>query len=1061
MSSNAPLRRRIRAWSYVPSAAVLVVFGALAMGPVPTRSRLVAAGLVTASIVAISTRWAQMVERRARESTRDALYRTAAGDLTLGRKELARSGDPELASALHGLLVEMERILASFVRLAGAVSGVARELTSRSRDLSQAVVLQTARAEETAVAIESTDVAISSLRGSMEELAGAAENAGASLHEMSASITEVSQSTLGLRTFVDETTKALADMLTSLNEVAASVENLSGLAEETARATAAIREAALETDRQTKTAARLAERVSEAAGSGKLAVSGTVDGMNAIREAVGGASEAASILGERSQRIGEILRVIEEIAAETNLLALNASIIAAQAGESGRAFSVVAEDIRDLSDRTALSTEEVRGLVAAVRGGVDGVRGLLSDARRRADEGVDLALTADGTLGDILRLASESKKSSEGIAAAAAQQTLEVARVSEASARVSEEVGLIFRATRGQVETAHGVAVRADRVRESTEQVSRAMQEQASGSRALLASMERVTSTVDAIAEATATLADGSSAVVRSMEGIRRGTAQNAFAATSMNQTAQALEQESLLLKERASVFHFPVPAPGGRIRAALRYLDVEDFDPAFATTIPLTVLVKTWGENLVRFAEGTRVLPELADRWEIDPTGTLFTFHLRRGVMFHEGGVLTASEVRASFERYLSPALEAPLAGVFDVVVGAAEFRSGNANTIAGIETPDPSTVRFRLERPLPFFLHLLTLPDVTIVPPSLQNRAKAKLSPSGTGAFIPREIRFGKMAKFDRFDGYRDRAQVALDGVDLDLTEDSEAGVFQRFMDGRLDVIWDIPYPEAARLMGDPTWRPYIDSSVQLHTSYLGLRCDKVPLDDVRVRRALNHAIDRNQLNEKLFSGLTVLAASILPPHLLGHDPNLRPYRYDPEKARALLAEAGYPDGVTVSTWLSPKDSKDPRNPMAGIIADLESVGVKVDLEVLTGEEMTARKRRGDYPHLRLTRWFADFPDPDTFFNSLFYSQTEDVAEIGYQNDAVDRMVERGARATDGKEREEIYRELNRLIQTEAPAVFLFHNRGFVVHQPNVRGMRAYLLPPPVHWTDLSFAK
>src|SRR5213075_589921 len=101
----------------------------------------------------------------------------------------------------------MERILASFIRLAGAVSGVARELTSRGRDLSQAVVLQTNRAEETAAAIEKTDAALRSLRKSMEELAGTAENAGAALHEMSASITEVSLSAQGLRTFVDETTQ--------------------------------------------------------------------------------------------------------------------------------------------------------------------------------------------------------------------------------------------------------------------------------------------------------------------------------------------------------------------------------------------------------------------------------------------------------------------------------------------------------------------------------------------------------------------------------------------------------------------------------------------------------------------------------------------------------------------------------------------------------------------------------------------------------------------------------------------------------------------------------------
>jgi peptide/nickel transport system substrate-binding protein/oligopeptide transport system substrate-binding protein len=571
--------------------------------------------------------------------------------------------------------------------------------------------------------------------------------------------------------------------------------------------------------------------------------------------------------------------------------------------------------------------------------------------------------------------------------------------------------------------------------------------------------MGNVTTTVEDIAQATATLAEGSASVVRSMEGIRQATAQNAYAAQAMNQTALALEQEALMLNARSSAFRLPAPVPGGRLRAALRYLDEEDYDPAFSQTIPQTALVKTWGESLVRFAEGTRVVPELAERWDVDPTGTLYTFHLRRGVRFHEGGLVSSADVKASFERLLSPALAAPLAVLFDAIEGASEFRRGAAPHIPGIEAPDPATVRFRLEQPLPFFLQLLTLPDVTIVPPSLLDRNRARLFPSGTGPFVLREIAFGKMARFDRFDSYWDRAHVAIEGVDLDLTEDSEAGVFQRFLDGKLDVIWDIPYPEAARIAADSEWRAYLDSSVQLHTSFVTMRCDRPPLDDARVRRALNHAVDRGRLNERFFAGLTVLASSILPPHLLGHDPALRPYRLDREKSAALLAEAGCAKGVKLTAWMAPTDARDPLNPFQAILDDLRAVGFEVELDVITGEEITARMKRGIFPNLRLRRWFADFPDPDTFFSSLFYSKTEDVLDLGYENPLVDRLIEKGARATDGRERETIYRELNQLIQAEAPMVFLFHNRGFVLHNPALRGVRSYLLPPPVRWPDLSF--
>ncbi len=1058
--TNGGENRRLQVAPVAAPLAVLSCFAILALGPAPTPVRLVVTGALAASIVAAIQILNSSRQRRAREALRDSLYRTAAGDLTIKRRELHRTGDPELSRALHGLLVGMERILTSFVRLSEAVSGVARELSIRGRDLSRAATIQTRRAEETALAIERTDSAISSVKNAMETLSSATENASSSIHEMSASITEVSRSASGLRSFVDETSVSLNQMLKSLDDVSNAVGNLSRLAEETARATASIKEATEETDRQTRTAARLAERVTAATHAGKVSVSGTVQGINGIRETVTRAADAAATLAERSERIGEILRVIEEIAGETNLLALNASIIAAQAGESGRAFSTLADDIRDLSERTSLSTEEVRNLVIAVEEGVRDVRKLLLEAKGRTEDGVDLARTADGTLSDILTLSAESKKSSEGIASSSAQQALDIARVSDASTRVSEEIDRIFRATQGHVQTAGTVVSKAERVKELTEQLSRAMEEQAAGSTMLLQTMSNISVTTGRISLATTTLREGSASVVHSMEGIREATAQNEYAASAMNQTALALEQEALTLNARSSVFRFPSPAPGGRVRAALRYFLEEDFDPAFAGTVPQAALVKAWGESLVRFAEGTRVLPELAERWEVDSTGTLFTFHLRRGVRFHDGLLLSSMDVKNSVERYLSPALNAPLAGLFEAIEGAPEFMLGNTTSIPAIETPDPATIRFHLSRPLPFFLHLMTLPDVTILPPSLiADRKRARLSPLGTGPFIPKQLEFGKHAAFERFESYWDRSNVALNGIELDLSEDSEAGVFQRFMDGQLDLVWDIPYPEAARLSTDPKWRAYIDSSVQLHTSFVVLRCDRAPLTDARVRRALNHAVDRNELNQRLFSGLTVVATSILPPHILGHDPNLRHLRYDPEEARSLLAEAGHTGGISLTAWLTPKDHKDPLNPMKAIAAQLERCGVNVSFETLTGEEMAARKKRGEHPQLRLARWFADFPDPDSFFNSLFYSKTEDVAEFAFKDAAVDRLVEKGARTSDSREREAIYRELNRHIQHEAPAIFLFHNRGFVLHAPNLRGVRAFMMPPPVRWADLSF--
>ena len=261
----------------------------------------------------------------------------------------------------------------------------------------------------------------------------------------------------------------------------------------------------------------------------------------------------------------------------------------------------------------------------------------------------------------------------------------------------------------------------------------------------------------------------------------------------------------------------------------------------------------------------------------------------------------------------------------------------------------------------------------------------------------------------------------------------------------------------------MADPMTRPYIDSTAQLHTSFLSLRCDAPPLDDVRVRRALNHAIDRHRLNERCLLGThrpRVVDPAAAPP---GHDPNLRPFRHDPERARALIAEAGFSDLGHADHLAQPEGRAGPGNPMSHASADLAKARRQGRAEVLTGEEMTAEEAPGEFPHFRLTRWFADFPDPDNFFSSLFYSKTEDVLDFGFRKRRTgDRPDGKGARATDGKEREAICRELDRLVETDAPVVFLFHNRGFVRPPPGTCAASAlYPLPPPVRWTDLSFER
>ena len=228
---------------------------------------------------------------------------------------------------------------------------------------------------------------------------------------MSASIEEVSRISDTLADFVDETASAIEEMIVSINEVATNTESFSSFAIQTASSMVQMNVTTEEIGKSAKQSSELAKSVKEAASEGRQAVSGTVEGMQRIEAAMSEAKSALAELADRSDEIGEIVRVIDEIAGQTNLLALNAAIIAAQAGDRGKAFGVVADEIRDLSERTSLSTDEIGTLISNVQRSVERATEQMTTSAQRVSEGVGLTARAEQVLGKILDLTARSTNS--------------------------------------------------------------------------------------------------------------------------------------------------------------------------------------------------------------------------------------------------------------------------------------------------------------------------------------------------------------------------------------------------------------------------------------------------------------------------------------------------------------------------------------------------------------------------------------------------------------------------------------------------------------------------
>jgi methyl-accepting chemotaxis protein/ABC-type transport system substrate-binding protein/drug/metabolite transporter (DMT)-like permease len=996
---------------------------------------------------------------RGRESSVKLLDRITGGDLSLSAREIdAAAHSEQMSFALRALVANLERTIRRFGQLATDVAKVSDQMSGRSRILARSASDQLASTETTSSSVMQIDQSINSVRTSMEELSANAEETSTSVLQMSASIEEVSRIADTLSDFVEQTSSAILEMIASINEVATNTESFSSFATQTASSMVEMNATTDEIGKSARQSAELARYVKDAANEGREAVGGTVDGMRKIQQAVEEAKAALTDLAERSQEIGEIVRVIDEIAGQTNLLALNAAIIAAQAGERGKGFAVVADEIRDLSERTSVSTDEIRTLIENVQRGVARAAEQMNLSGDRVSDGVGLTNRASVVLEKILDLTDRSTNSISEIARATEEQ----ARGSRAATAAIEEVTKMVQqtaaATQQQSQTSRKIGEQAATVRDYTKHLKRAMGEQEHGSRAISKAMENVMGLVQNVLESTSVLASESSAIVKSMEVISRGSREASFGVSDLNQMANTLSHESTLLKQEVSRFALPIPDDGGRVTTATVLWQKLTFDPIHISAAALGFMSRAVHANLVQYGEGAELIPGLAERWEVLEQGTLYRFHLRHGVRFHNGRLFEARDVHENFVRLLSPESKSSSDWILRNVVGADEVIAGRTKTLSGVVIRDTHTVDVHLDEPVAFFLSLLTMNEMGIVATEEgRDPERMRLKPAGAGPFKVEEATEGQRVRLRRNEGYWVPGIPHVDELEFRLDLRSGRDVADAFLRGELDVAHGIPLKIANELRNDPRYAAYMLTTVQLHTSYFGYDSSTAPFDRVEVRQAVNYALNRTRFNEVLYSGLGVLAQSLLPPGLLGYDPELRGYPYDPDKARSLLRQAGYASGFSVEyrTWETDEFNNSGLVPL--IIEDLAAIGIQVNVTRHTATEARAPLDRRGHGNVFCGNWFADFPDPDNFFYVFFHSESGAVRGFYFHRDDVDRQILEARRTNDIERRAEIYRDLDRMVVNDAPLAPLFHERMFVLHRPEVRGVRTSLVPPAVRYYDV----
>ncbi|MFA6959046.1 MAG: methyl-accepting chemotaxis protein [Thermoanaerobaculia bacterium] len=479
----------------------------------------------------------------------------AGGDLTRRAEITSRDEVGVLGHSFNTMAGNLEKTLAKIRQSQGKLKSVADTVGSRSQTVIDRVEQQGTVLDEAYSSIDKLNGGIRKISENVEALSASSEETSSSILEMVASMEEVTRHTDTLFESVEETASATHEMVSSITEVDQNVDFLKNFVTETSASMVEMSASIGQVERSASRSHELAMNVTEAAESGMKAVRETMEGMEQIRKSVHDANGVVSRLGDRSAEIGKILNVIDDIAEQTNLLALNASILAAQAGEHGKGFSVVAAEIRDLSERTATSTKEIGSLIHAVQEEVQNALDSMSAGARSVEGGVMLANDAGKALNRILDSAQKSLQMGREIAGAMKEQAKGSETVAKSIERVQDMVKQINAATNQQAMGSDHILKAVEQMREVTKYVRQATIEQKSGSVMISKAAERMIDMVHEIFGVTADQASESEKIVRTMEQVRDIAESNRRSAGEMNETVSLLGDAIRELDEEVRKF--------------------------------------------------------------------------------------------------------------------------------------------------------------------------------------------------------------------------------------------------------------------------------------------------------------------------------------------------------------------------------------------------------------------------------------------------------------------------------------------------------------------------
>ena len=482
-------------------------------------------------------------------------------------------------------------------------------------------------------------------------------------------------------------------------------------------------------------------------------------------------------------------------------------------------------------------------------------------------------------------------------------------------------------------------------------------------------------------------------------------------------------------------------------------FVDPPTIDPHVTTdATSARIIVEVFG-GLVTIDPALNIVPDLAESWDISNNGLVYTFHLRPDAKFHDGTPVTAHDVQWSLERATNPLTESPVVDQYlGDIVGVDEKLAGDATTIAGVRLIDEHTIEITIDDAKSYFLAKLTYPTAFVLD---QENVEANprtwfREPNGTGPFRLTEYRVGETLKLGRNEHYH-LGPPKLEEVEFILS----GGTSMLMYENDEIHVARVGLADLDRL-NDPNNELYPELKTappSFSVNYIGLNVSEPPLDDVKVRQALNFAVDKQEIASIVMGDLVEPADGILPPNFPGYDEGVRGYEYDPVKARQLLEESKYGDDLEN---IPPITITTPGSFGANVSLDMEvilqmwerNLGITAEFQQTEYATFLKDLHKGRFQMFDIG-WIADYPDPENFLDILFHSESTN-NHTHYSNPDVDELLIKARVETDTNARYALYNQAEQQILDDAPWVPLwFDGERKLLVKPNVHD---YLLPPLV---------